>query len=156
MRRADKEITDRNLIDAIIHKALVCRIALYDGEMPYIVPLSFGYDGKNIYFHSAKEGRKIDIIRCNPKLCFQFEADCAVLPAEKTCSFTMQYRSVIGYGTACFLEDIEERIAAIRIIMSQYTDKSFAFTENDLVKITLIRVAVEQITAKESGFKRGV
>lgn len=156
MRRADKEITDRNLIDSIIHKAPVCRIALYDGAMPYIVPLSFGYDGRHIYFHSAQEGRKIDILRRNPRLCFQLESDCAVLPAEKACSFTMQYRSVIGYGTACFLEDVEEKNAAVRVIMSQYTDKTFTFTENDLVKITVIRVDVEQITAKESGFKRGV
>ncbi len=156
MRRTDKAITDRNLIDSIIHKSLVCRIAIYDGEMPYVVPLSFGYDGKNIYLHSAKEGRKIDILKRNPRLCFEFDTQCEVLPAEKACSFTMRYRSVIGYGKAHFLEDIGEKIAAIRIIMNHYTDKTFTFTEDDVKNIAVIRVEIEEITGKQSRFNQDV
>jgi nitroimidazol reductase NimA-like FMN-containing flavoprotein (pyridoxamine 5'-phosphate oxidase superfamily) len=156
MRRADKEITDRNLIDSIIHKSLVCRIAMSDGETPYVVPLSFGYDGNNIYLHGAKEGRKIDILKRNPKVCFEFETECEVLPAERACSFTMRYRSVIGYGNACFLEDSEEKIAAMRIIMRHYTDKTFILTDNDVENITVIRVDIEQIAGKQSRFNRDV
>ena len=156
MRKADKEITDRNLIDSIIHKSLVCRIAIYDGEMPYLVPLSFGYDGNNIYLHGAKEGRKIDILKRNPKVCFEFETECEVLPGERACSFTMRYRSIIGYGKAHFLEDIGEKITAIRIIMRHYTDRTFIFTEDDVKNITVIRVDIEQITGKQSGFNRDV
>ena len=129
---------------------------MYDGEMPYVVPLSFGYDGKNIYLHGAKEGRKIDILKRNPKVCFEFETECEVLPAERACSFTMRYRSVIGYGNACFLEDSEEKIAAMRIIMRHYTDKTFAFTENDVKNIAVIRIDIEQIAGKQSGFNRDV
>jgi nitroimidazol reductase NimA-like FMN-containing flavoprotein (pyridoxamine 5'-phosphate oxidase superfamily) len=156
MRRADKEITDRNIIDSVLRKSLVCRIAMYDGEMPYVVPLSFGYDGKNIYLHSAKDGRKIDILKRNPNLCFEFETECEVLPAERACSFTMRYRSVIGYGNACFLEDSEEKIAAMRIIMRHYTDKTFAFTEKDVENIAVIRIDIKEITGKQSGFNRDV
>jgi uncharacterized protein len=156
MRRKDKAITDRNLIDSIIHKSLVCRIAIYDGEMPYIVPLSFGYEGGNLYLHSAKEGRKIDILKRNPRLCFEFDTQCEVLPAEKACSFTMRYKSVIGYGKAHFLEDSGEKIATIRIIMNHYTDKTFTFTEDDVKNIAVIRVEVEEITGKQSGFNQDV
>ena len=129
---------------------------MYDGEMPYIVPLSFGYDGKNIYLHCAKDGRKIDILKRNPNLCFEFETECEVLPAERACSFTMRYKSVIGYGNACFLEDIGEKITVIRIIMRHYTDKTFTLTENDVENITVIRVDIEQIAGKQSRFNRDV
>jgi len=156
MRRQEKEITDRNIIDSIIRKSLVCRIALYDGAMPYLVPLSFGYDGTSIYLHSATEGRKIDILKTHPQVCFEFEADCEVIPAERACSFTMRYRSVIGYGSAHFLENSEEKLGAIRIILNQYTDKIFTMTKQDMVNIAVVRVDIEQITGKQSRFNRDV
>ncbi|MHB8092497.1 MAG: pyridoxamine 5'-phosphate oxidase family protein [Syntrophales bacterium] len=155
MRRADKEITERKLIDSIIHKSLACRIAMCDGKMPYVIPMSFGYDGKNIYLHSAKEGRKIEILKGNPLVCFEFETDCEVIPTPRACSFTMRYKTVIGLGTVCFIEDIEEKITGLRIIVRQYTDKIITLTENDLEKITVIRINIEQITGKQSGFKSG-
>ena len=152
MRRKDKKITDRAQIDAIIRDALVCRIALHDGDMPYIVPLSFGYDGKNIYIHSAAEGRKIDILRQNPRLCFELETHCAVLPAEKACSFTMRYQSVIGYGTASFIENAREKIRAVQCIMNHYTDGDFIFTPHDIDRIAVLRIDIEEISGKQSGF----
>jgi len=154
MRRTDKEITDRKLIDSIIHKSLACRIAICEDRMPYVVPLAFGYDGKNIYLHSAKEGKKIEILKGNPRICFEFATDCEVIATSKACAFTMRYQSVIGFGAAHFLEDIEEKIAGLRIIMRQYTDKLVELTGDDLKKITVIRVDIEQITGKRSGFNR--
>jgi uncharacterized protein len=156
MRREDKRIAGKSIVDSVLHQSLVCRIAMYDGRMPYIVPLSFGYDGKNIYLHSAKEGRKMDILKRNPNLCFEFETPCEVLPAEKACSFNMRYRSVIGYGKAHFLEDVGEKIAAIRIIMGHYTDRTFTFTEDDVKNIAVIRVEIEEIAGKQSGFNQNV
>jgi len=153
MRRTDKEITERKLIDAVIHKSLVCRIAICDGEMPYLIPLSFGYDGKSIYLHSAKEGRKIGMLKRNPRVCFEFTTDCAVVPTAKVCSFTMRYKSVIGFGKACFIEDSEEKIAALRIIISHYTDQTVALTGNDLEKITVLRIDIEELTGKQSGWE---
>lgn len=154
LRRQDKEITDPALIDAIIRNALVCRIALIDGEMPYIVPLSFGYDGRSIYLHSAGEGRKIDILKRNPRVCFEFETDCAVLPAQKACAFTMRYRSVIGYGTVSFPESAAAKREALQIIMHQYAREDFAITDEEADRILIIRIDIEQLSAKQSGFKQ--
>ena len=71
MRRSDREIADKSEIIRIIEKCDVCRLALSQNNAPYIVPMSFGYeyaDNKlTIYFHCAKEGRKLDIIRENPR-----------------------------------------------------------------------------------------
>ena len=68
MRRKDKEITDIKSIEKIIHKAKVCRLALSLDDTPYVVPVCFGYSAETIYFHSAKEGKKIDIIKKNKQL----------------------------------------------------------------------------------------
>ena len=73
MRRNEREITDPKIIEEIIHQATICRIALYDADYPYIVPLNYGYESGALYFHSAKEGKKIDLIRKNSRVCFEIE-----------------------------------------------------------------------------------
>jgi hypothetical protein len=65
MRRSDKEIKDPQIIQKIFKDAEVCRIALCDGEKPYLVPMNFGYSENRLYLHSATDGRKIDILRKN-------------------------------------------------------------------------------------------
>ncbi|MCJ7619404.1 MAG: pyridoxamine 5'-phosphate oxidase family protein, partial [Anaerolineae bacterium] len=66
MRRAEREIKDREAIEDILRRATVCRLAVCDGNVPYVVPLSFGYADNCLYFHSAREGRKIETIKANP------------------------------------------------------------------------------------------
>ena len=77
MRKKNREITNRKEIDEIIRDSQVCRLALSVDDIPYLVPLSFGYDGAAIYIHTALEGKKIDYFELNPRVCFEFEASAA-------------------------------------------------------------------------------
>lgn len=152
MRRADKEIADRGEIDRILRKATVCRLGLVDGAAPYIVPLSFGYDGSTLYFHSAREGKKIDLLRRNPAVRFEVDVDVEPVPSGTSCGWTMRYRSVIGSGTASFVEEPGEKSAALGIIMRQYTDGPCEFPEETLRKIEVFKVVIGEISGKVSGF----
>ncbi len=102
MRRNEKEITDNSAIEAIINQSIVCRLGLSDGNMPYIVPLCFGYKDNTLYFHGALEGKKIDILRKNQNVCFEFDVDAEVVEKEKACSWGMKCQSMIGFGKADF------------------------------------------------------
>ncbi|MFZ1983320.1 MAG: pyridoxamine 5'-phosphate oxidase family protein, partial [Desulfatitalea sp.] len=104
MRRKDKEITDRNAIDGIIARCKVCRIALCENGQPYILPLNFGYDGKYLYFHSANDGKKIEIIKQNNRVGFEFDIFHEIITAEKPCEWGTKYESVVGNGVAEFIE----------------------------------------------------
>ena len=95
MRRSEKEITDKLAIEKIINASLVCRLALSDGNQPYIVPLCFGYQDRTLYFHSALEGKKIDILKKNKRTCFEFDVNSEIIKAEKACKWGMKYQSVI-------------------------------------------------------------
>ncbi len=152
MRRADKEIADRQEIDRIIGRSRVCRLALVDGGLPYIVPFSFGYDGTALYFHSAPEGRKIDLLAGNPNVCFEFDIDAEPVPSGTSCGWTMRYRSVIGSGTASFVEDPAGKRSALETIMRQYTEGPYEFPEEALRKISVIKVVITGISGKVSGF----
>jgi nitroimidazol reductase NimA-like FMN-containing flavoprotein (pyridoxamine 5'-phosphate oxidase superfamily) len=152
MRRKDKELTDRAAIDAIISRARVCRIGLCDEGIPYIVPMCFGYEDDAIYLHCAREGRKIDFIRNNPTVCFEFDIDAEVKKSDKPCSFSMKYRSVMGYGEAAFVEDPEGKSKALGIIMRQYDQGHFSYPDESLKNIAVIRIAITEITGKKSGY----
>ena len=90
MRRKDKKITDRAEIESIILKSSVCRLALADQLQPYIVPLCFGYRDNTLYFHSALSGKKIEIIKKNNRVCFEFDIDCEAITSDKACDWGMK------------------------------------------------------------------
>ena len=154
MRRSDREITDFQEIIAVMNRCDVCRLGLVDSSgRPYIVPLSFGLElkGKQIslYFHSAGEGKKLDLIRRGSPVCF--EMDCAHQPVfqETMCRCTMKYQSVIGEGTVRFLEG-PEKAAALRILAAHYfPGHRFDFSPDHAPNVTVFRLDVTHLTAKQ-------
>ena len=150
MRRREREIKDREVIDAIIRRCQVCRLGLSDGEEPYIVPLCFGYDGEALYFHSASEGRKIDILRKNGRVCFEFDIPEGMREAEQGCRWGIKYRSVIGFGTAEMVDDQEGKKKALEIVMAQYSGKKYVFPEDVVAKTAVIKVVIARVTGKQA------
>ena len=152
MRLKDREISDESNIKTIINKALVCRLGMINENTPYVVPLCFGYHDNALYFHSALKGLKIDCIRKNPNVCFEFDLNTEVKEAENACDWGMIYQSVIGFGKAEFIEDSNEKRNALGIIMAQYSDKPFEFPENKVKATAVIKVEIESMTGKQAGF----
>lgn len=152
MRRSDKEIKDMAVIEEIINKAQVCTIAMCDNNQPYIIPMNFGYRGGNFYFHSAKEGKKVDILRRNKNICIEINADIELVCGEKPCNWSTKYFSVVGQGEAEFINEQQEKIEALDIIMEKYAGKQkFEYYKESLEKVLIIKVRIIEITAKKSG-----
>ena len=153
MRRKDKEIQDADEIIGIIQKASVCRLGLCCDNVPYVVPLSFGYRGGCLYFHSAKQGKKMDMIRANPRVCFEIDMGVEAIEADQPCDWGMKYESVIGFGRASVLEDPEEKKQGLNVIMEHYSPRPpQPYAESVLEHTAVVRVQVEEMTGKRSGF----
>ena len=150
MQRKEKEITDKSEIESIIRKAQVCRLGLSDEGLAYIVPLCFGYDGKHLYFHSAMKGRKIEILKRNNQVCFELDIDTQINSGKNACDWGMKYRSVIGYGTAGFIQEPSEKRQALDIIMGQYANGAFEYSDKALKKTLIIKVNISHMTGKKS------
>jgi len=150
MRRSEKEITDKAEVEQIIRKSLVCRLALVDGETPYIVPMCFGYQDNTLYFHSAGEGKKLQLLKTNSRVCFEFDVDTKLQKGKSACDWGMTFRSVIGFGDATLVEDIEDKRHALNIIMRQYAEGNFNFTDAALKSTAIIKVDITAITGKRS------
>ena len=150
MRRKEKEITAAAEIEDIIAGAVVCRLAMVDGDRPYMVPLCFGYENHTLYFHTALKGKKIDVLNKNPNVCFELESDCRVLQQPDACDWGMAYRSVIGYGKASFVTSPRQKSRALDIIMRHYGGKAGTYPDAMLKATRIIRVEVHRMTGKSS------
>jgi nitroimidazol reductase NimA-like FMN-containing flavoprotein (pyridoxamine 5'-phosphate oxidase superfamily) len=149
MRREDREITDSFEIESILYNAIVCRIGLADGDEPYIVPLSFGYEDKTIYLHSALEGKKISMLKKNPKCCFEVDQYDNLVRGERPCVWGMRYRSVIGFGRARFIDDYKEKKKGLNCIMRHYSDETHQFSDEDIMNVCVIRIEIDSMTGKK-------
>jgi uncharacterized protein len=152
MRRNDKEITDRQIIEEILSRSEICRIAMVDGNRPYIVPVNYGYSNGAIYIHGANQGKKIDLLKMNNRVCFEIEQKSEIVKSETSCGWTTRYRSLIGTGTIEFITDSEQKKKGLDIIMAQYgKTQNNQYNDLQVEIIVILKLNIEQITAKQSG-----
>ncbi len=152
LTRREREVTDINEIIRILDESKIAHIGLVDGDEPYVVPMNYGYvmnDGKlTIYLHGAKRGRKLDLIRNNPKVFFEAECDLVPFEGDVACRYGLAYSSIMGKGTAEIIEDVEEKKLALSLLMKTQTGKDFDFEEKMTTIVSIIRIDVSEYTAK--------
>lgn len=151
MRRQERQITTRKEIDAVIHASDVCRLAMARDNEPYLVPLSFGYDGHALYFHTAALGKKIDFIEANPQVCFEFEHQVQVVANDDhACKWSFTFKSVVGYGTISEVVDPAQKEQGFAHIMHHYSQKQWSFNEKSVAKTRVWKISIQSITGKQS------
>ena len=152
MTKRELQITDEGHIRHILDTAKVLHLGLAVDNEPYVVPMNYGYtmeEGKLVlYMHSALKGKKLDMMRANPKVFFEMDCDLAPFEGEKPCQYGLVYSSVMGRGTASIVEDVEEKIKAMEILMKTQTEKDFEFNERLVSIVAVIRIDVAEYTAK--------
>jgi len=151
MRRKDKEIKDKDQIVKIVQNAQICHLALADNGQPYVVPLNFGYRDGVVYFHSAREGRKVDMLKANPRVCLAFSNPGDIVRGETSCKWGQQFESVIAFGEARLIEDEAEKRAGLDTVMAHYGGQGGSYPENKLKITAVIAVALDEMTGKRSG-----
>lgn len=128
MRRKDREVTGTDEIISIIRKCDVCRIAFSDSDIPYIVPMNFGYqcsdEGFVLYFHCADKGKKIDIMNKNANVCFEMDCSQGLVTGDMACNYSFNFESIIGNGCICAITDKVEKLYALNLIMKKYSNNS--------------------------------
>ena len=156
MRRKDREVLDETKINEFIRNCDCCRIGYYakENNEVYIVPLNFGYsnvDNKKVfYFHGAKEGREIESISKTKKVSFEMDSNHELIVGKMACNYSERYQSVMGTGLISFVEDKDEKIAALNEIMFQSTGKKdWDFPEPMLNGVAVFKIEVISLSAKE-------
>ena len=152
MRRKEKEIKEETGLEEIFKRALVCRLAMSVDDHPYVVPLCFGYRDGRLYFHCAKEGMKLDMVRKNNRVCFECDVDQALVTSQNACEWGIKGQSIVGFGRAFLLDDPESKKRALDVIMEHYGAKGpFSYKEKAFEKALIIKVEIESMTGKKIG-----
>ena len=151
--RRELEVTDMREIIDILDKSKIVHVAMVDEGEPYMVTMNYGYtmeDGNlTLYIHGAREGRKIDVMKVNPNVFVEMECDIAPFDGDLPCQYGMAYASIMGKGKATIIENAEEKMQALSILMKSQTGKDFTFNERLVSIVTVIRIDVEEYTAKK-------
>ena len=152
MTKRERQVTDPQQILDILDKGKVLYLGLCAGDEPYVVPMNYGYtmeEGKLVmYLHSAVQGKKLDMIQNNPKVFFALDCDRQPFDGVKPCQYGMVYSSLMGKGIARIVEDVEEKKKAMTILMKTQTGKDFQFVDRLVSIVTVIRIDVQEYTAK--------
>ena len=153
MRRNDREITDKTLIEQFIAEEQIIRIAFYDNGDLYIVPLNYGYTYENekyvFYFHGAKAGRKYELSKASPNVGFEIDGAYELLEADAACDYSAKFQSVIGTGRLSIIEDDEEKIKGLNTLMNHISGKSeWNYSKEMIDAVVVFRLEVEKLSCK--------
>ena len=152
MTKRERQITDEAQIMDILDKGKVLHLGLAVDNEPYVVPMNYGYTKENgklvMYLHSAVRGKKLDMIRMNPKVFFEIDCDLVPFESELPCQYGLAYSSVMGKGIARIVDDVEEKKKAMSILMKTQTGKDFTFEDRLVSIVAVIRIDVDAYTAK--------
>ena len=152
MTKRELQITDLHEIRNILDTASVLYLGLCANNEPYVVPMNYGYtmeEGKlTLYLHSAVKGKKLDMIRSNPNVFFALDCGRTPFEGKVACQYGLSYSSVMGRGTACIVDDVEEKKQAMSILMKTQTKKDFTFEDRLVSIVAVIRIDVAEFTAK--------
>lgn len=152
MRKEKLEIKDHHILEEILLGAVICRVAIMDGDRPYLLPFNYGYLERCIYIHSAPEGKKIDLLRLNPKVCFEVEDPVEITKGEKACAWSTRYRSVVGYARVEILSDKICKQQGLEVIMSQHgAPELIEFNQKNLDRMVILKLSITSMTGKQSG-----
>ena len=152
MTRRERQIFAIDKILEILDKSKVVHIGMVDGDEPYVVPMNYGYTYENekltIWLHGATVGKKLDIIRKNPKVFFEMECDLVPFDGNVACNYGISYSSVMGKGVATIVENSEEKQKGLKVLMKTQVNKDFDFNEKLASVVAIIKIEVSEFTAK--------
>lgn len=153
MTRRERQITDSAEIRDILDRSLIVHLGLVDGDEPYVVPMNYGYTMDEsgtltLYLHGAPQGRKLELMRRNPKVFLEMECDVQPFEGDVACKYGTAYKSLMGRGKAVILEDPQEKMRALSLFMKTQTGGDFEFNERLVSVVSLIRIDVAEYTAK--------
>ncbi len=156
MRRSDRRVTDPARLRAWLARENHLHLAMTDGDQPYLVCMNYGCEmtpeGElTLYLHSAGQGRKLDILARNPRVCFEISHLERLLPSDIPCRWTAQYYSIVGSGEAVLLGDRQEKARALSVLLRHLGHTGDVRLEDAaLDQIAVLRVDVAQYEGKSN------
>jgi nitroimidazol reductase NimA-like FMN-containing flavoprotein (pyridoxamine 5'-phosphate oxidase superfamily) len=125
MLKKEREMNKAEM-EEFLYEAKVGRLGICHNNEPYIVPVLFAYDRETetIYIHCAKKGKKIDIMKTNPYVCFETDKMSTIIIDKSPCNSSLTYRSVIAFGVVTFINDPKVKAQVLNMLIRKYANET--------------------------------
>jgi len=153
MRRSEKKITDQSTIEQIFKAGKTCQLAFTTEPAPYLVTLNYGYHDGTLYFHSAVEGRKIELIKEDRDVAFTVALDLGLITGATACDWSVRFQSVVGHGKISLLETPEEKRQALDLFMAHYSDAVFSYPDKMIQATAVFKLVISEMSVKQSNIE---
>ncbi|MFO7765183.1 MAG: pyridoxamine 5'-phosphate oxidase family protein [Pelovirga sp.] len=150
MRRHEKEISAPGELEQVLWHGQICHLAIPDDPLPYLLPLNYGYQEGALYFHSAPQGHKIELLQQQLRARFCITIDMGIIEAEQACNWGARFTSIMGSGRIEFIDAPEKKRSALQILMAQYSDQAFSFHPEQVAATRVFRLVIESMSGKQS------
>ncbi len=153
-------VTDKKIIQDILYNAEFGTLALSFDNKPYSLPINFMELNENIYFHGAKNGKKIDFIKQNSYASFSVVEAYSILPSyfstndSSACPATHMFKSVIINGKIKLVDEYDEKVDALNALMKklqqegQYIPLNDKMYEKTINATAVFKLHPDEITCK--------
>lgn len=146
-----QKLTERELQDGVIKQAAYCHLSCSLDDQPYLIPISYGYDGKFLYIHTALRGKKVDIFHLNPQVCLAFESQVTLNPdPDLACKWSFSYQSVILEGSISELTSPADKVYGLEQVMAHYSPSDWQFPPEMIRQTRIWKITPEHIYFKSS------
>jgi nitroimidazol reductase NimA-like FMN-containing flavoprotein (pyridoxamine 5'-phosphate oxidase superfamily) len=156
MRRKEREILNLDKIKEVVEDCHIVRLAMFDEPYPYIVPVNFGYHWEEsnltLYIHGARQGKKVDLLKKNTKIAVEMDCNHELIEAGTVAEkYSYAYQSLIGYGDAFIIQDLDEKKQALQLLMThEVKHTNYNFPDDKKIAATgVIKIVLSSYTCKE-------
>ncbi len=154
MRRTDREITDPGEIFGILQRCTSMNLGMNSPDYPYVIPMTFGSEltdrGICVYFHCANEGRKLELIEADNRVCVEAHIYERIEQTESG-DITARYESVIGFGRVFRITEQKDKVRALKVMLDHYNSSGFPVTScKGLSKVEVYGILLEDVTGKRN------
>jgi nitroimidazol reductase NimA-like FMN-containing flavoprotein (pyridoxamine 5'-phosphate oxidase superfamily) len=150
MSKINPHLHDPQRIQQVLNTAIILRIAYLDAGKPALIPVNFGHDEGSLYFHSSKNSHKLHCFRENPLVSFQTDCGVQLINESLPCKATVHYQSVMGSGLVSFIEDEEQKRAALLIILKQHGIQNEEMPAASIEGTEVLCIEIRECTYKQS------
>ncbi len=144
-------------VTAVFHRSLACRLGMAKDDSPYVVPMTFTYEGYDIYLHSHPRGKDSgkkneyleDMRKHKFDVCLEFDVVGPISPGTEKqpgCAWSLSFASVIGYGKIEEVTNLEAKMNALERHLLRYTGRKWenAISKDDMNETVVWKVSLDK------------
>jgi nitroimidazol reductase NimA-like FMN-containing flavoprotein (pyridoxamine 5'-phosphate oxidase superfamily) len=155
-RRADRAVDDEAWIADMLARAAIGVLATVDGDQPFLNSNLFVYDhdARVLYMHTARTGRTRANIESQTRVCFTVTEMGRLLPADEALEFSVEYASVVVFGSAQVVRDADEARHGLQRLLDKYfphlqPGRDYRpITDDELARTSVYRITIDSWSGK--------